>query len=726
MAIWTAEIKELEKLNVSLKGQLPDLEKELEHLIKADDENMILLYSRRCLEVIITDLCECELKRPRKTEPLQGIIDKLNKEEKVPSHIIASMHGLNSLSTFGTHPKDFDPEQIKPVLVNLDIIIKWYLKYRKTGTNVKTKSAEQIRQETKSTEDVKKSIQIPKKRLIVILSGLIVFIVIVFAVLFLTNIIGSGKPTKDIEKSIAVLPFKLLSDEPGKQYLADGMMDAITLHLSKIKDLRVMSRTSTEQYRVPGKTMNEIGRELDVKFLLEGSFQKFGDNVRLIVQLIKTGKEGHIWANDYDRNWSDIFAVQSEVAQAVAAELYASITPEEKKLIEKIPTSDTAAYELYLRANDYQKNYEKTRDSSSYQNAVDFYNAALVIDPSFAKAYTGLASAYYDRYQWETYFKENYLDSMQVLIDKALDIDDQLDEAYYFKGRYYYANGQIEEALENYDKALKINPNYYLAYSNKGYILAWIKNDYVKALDSYHNALNLAHGEERSSILFDLGHSYRSIGFMDKAKRYFLEKLTLDGDSADYFNSLGYIEFSVENFENATLFIEKANKIDSAYTGLDWYNFTGQHQKAFMDAEKEVEQAKKSGILPLGILHRIGYAYSKVGKNKEALYYFNEQIKNLTASIKLQRDFASTKRAQYDLAGIYAFLGDKNKAYTYLDEFNTMNFYPSWWLIYVKNDPLFDSIRSEKRFQKIVQNMEAKYQAEHERVRKWLEEQGML
>ena len=97
MTIWSAEIKELEKLNESFKGQLTDLEKELERLIKADDENMILLYSRRCLEVIITDLCECELKRPRKTEPLQGIIDKLNKEEKVPSHIIASMHGLNTL-----------------------------------------------------------------------------------------------------------------------------------------------------------------------------------------------------------------------------------------------------------------------------------------------------------------------------------------------------------------------------------------------------------------------------------------------------------------------------------------------------------------------------------------------------------------------------------------------------------------------------------------------------
>jgi cephalosporin-C deacetylase-like acetyl esterase len=130
MSIWTAEIKELEKLYEFLKGQLPDLEKELGQLIHFDDPNVILLYSRRCLEVIITDLCECELKRPRKTEPLKGIIDKLQKEEKVPSHIIASMHGLNELSTYGTHPKDFDPEQVKPVLNNLDIIIKWYLKYK--------------------------------------------------------------------------------------------------------------------------------------------------------------------------------------------------------------------------------------------------------------------------------------------------------------------------------------------------------------------------------------------------------------------------------------------------------------------------------------------------------------------------------------------------------------------------------------------------------------------
>jgi hypothetical protein len=101
MTIWSAEIKELEKLYESLKGQFPVLEKELEQLIQTADANVVMLYSRRCLEVIITDLCECELKRPRKTEPLKGIIDKLHKEEKVPSHIITSMYGLNELSTYG-------------------------------------------------------------------------------------------------------------------------------------------------------------------------------------------------------------------------------------------------------------------------------------------------------------------------------------------------------------------------------------------------------------------------------------------------------------------------------------------------------------------------------------------------------------------------------------------------------------------------------------------------
>ena len=137
MTIWSAEIKEIERLYNSIKGQSPELEKELERLIRTDDENIVLVYARRCLEVIITDLCESELKRPRKTEPLQGIIDKLNRKEKIPSHIFASMQSLNSLSTFGSHPKEFDPRQVKPVLNNLSVIVEWYIAYKTTGGKVK-------------------------------------------------------------------------------------------------------------------------------------------------------------------------------------------------------------------------------------------------------------------------------------------------------------------------------------------------------------------------------------------------------------------------------------------------------------------------------------------------------------------------------------------------------------------------------------------------------------
>ena len=231
-----------------------------------------------------------------------------------------------------------------------------------------------------------------------------------------------------------MLPFKLLSDEPDKQYLADGMMDAITLHLSKIKDLRVMSRTSVEQYRGTTKTTRQIGKELDVEYLLEGSFQKFGDNVKLIVQLINASEESHVWANDYDRNWKDIISIQSEVAKEIANELSVVITPEEKQLIEKIPTANLTAYDFYQRGVD--ELYKYTSDYINVQAlkiAEEMYRKALEYDSTFAQAYTGLACVYFYKnvLKSESYYSENYLDSCFILANKALSFDDHLAEAYY-------------------------------------------------------------------------------------------------------------------------------------------------------------------------------------------------------------------------------------------------------------------------------------------------------
>lgn len=187
MAFWEGELKELGTLYNTFKGHLPDIVKELEQLIKTDDPNVVMLYSRRCLEVIVTDLCENELKRPRKTEPLKGIIDKLNAEEKVPSHIITSMISLNSMANYGAHPKDFDPEQVKPVLNNLAIIIKWYLKYK--DFKIVSKSGPEEKEE-KLVEQVvienisKETVSVKRKFLTPFRIVLLIILVIILALIF--------------------------------------------------------------------------------------------------------------------------------------------------------------------------------------------------------------------------------------------------------------------------------------------------------------------------------------------------------------------------------------------------------------------------------------------------------------------------------------------------------------------------------------------------------------
>lgn len=729
MAIWSVEIQELERLTESFKGQCSDLEKELGRLVNVDDENIILLYSRRCLEVIVTDLCECELNRDRGTEPLKGIIDKLFKEKKVSPHIIASMHGLNELSTFGTHPKDFDPEQVKPVLNNLTIIIRWYLKYKKLGTEVVDRPTDKIRNKLIGTDDKRKSTNFSKKRLAGIISAIITVIVTIFVILISSGIIGNDKQSRKIEKSIAVLPFKLLSNEPDKQYLADGMMDAVLLHLSRIEDLRVMGRTSTEQYRVTDKTLTEIGRELGISYMLEGSFQKYGEDVRLIIQLIQTGKESHIWANQYDRKWNDVFSVQSEVAKAIASELHAIITPEEKQLIEKTPTTSLSAYDFFQRGRDeHWKYWLDNNNKEALEIAEDLYHEALKYDPKFAQAYTGLAWMYRDKYFWKNLFLENFLDSVMILCNIALSYDDQLSEAYSLKGTYYNETGKAEQAIKEFDKAVKLNPNDWRAYWERGF--AYLNYDLVKSIENNLNAISLSQGRQFPEVLRSIGWPFFCAGFMEKAKYYAGEAFKLDKDSLKYYVELAVYEHNSGNYLKAIEYNKKTYSIDSNnyalglnYVLLDQYEEALEYYKRDLKRKPETLNNKNYQAILFG-MHRVGLAYWKNGFKKEGEYYFNELI-NYCEKLK-KSGLWDPSRAAYDLAAVYAFKGDKEKAYENLKDVTENRVGQLWLVTYLKKDPLFDPIRKESEFQQIVRDYENKYQAEHERVKRWLEENKML
>ncbi len=280
-----------------------------------------------------------------------------------------------------------------------------------------------------------------------ILAGSAITLVLIIAgYLFIPKL---TKPYAQPEKSIAVLPF--INDSPDEEntYFINGIMDEILNNLQRIKDFRVVSRTSVEKYRGSAKnTIPEIAKYLGVNYIVEGRGQKYGNSFRLRVQLIAARNEKHLWAEAFEqeiKDPGDIFNIQSRIAQSIAEELNAAITPEEKKLIEKRPTVNLTALDFYQRGREeYQKGFiaqfSNSREAKeALVKAEDLFKKALRCDSTFASAYYGLAKVYYEKHFWETYLEENILDSVLILSDKALSYDDQLSDAYTARGDYYRA-----------------------------------------------------------------------------------------------------------------------------------------------------------------------------------------------------------------------------------------------------------------------------------------------
>jgi tetratricopeptide (TPR) repeat protein len=514
------------------------------------------------------------------------------------------------------------------------------------------------------------------------------------------------------------------------------MMEAILLHLQKFKDLRVLDRTSVEQYRETKKTTYVIGQELGVTYLLEGSFQKAGDSVRLDVHLIYAKKQSTKWGNEYNKNWKDNFAVQSEVAQTIAKELHITITPKEKQLIDKIPTTNLTAYDFYQRGREEYTKYWIHKYNTGIlqkdviQKAEDLYRKALKYDSTYAQAYTGLARVYWDKHYWEEYLSENFMDSVLILTNHALSFDNQLSEAYTLRGTYYYETGKPELAIEEFDKAIQLNPNDWVAYWRKS-VLYFNYTNLVKCIDNYQKAASINRGPELPVLQWKIGEAYLCAGFPEKSKYYYQEELKLDGDSSNYYWNLAWDEFYLRNFDKSIEFGVKGYAIDSTYNGILYmigfgYSWLGKYKESLKYYKKYYERLKTQGALNTVGMHRIGYAYWQNGYKGEAEYYFNEQIKYGNRMNELKRPGGQGLNTYYDLAGVYAFRGEKDKAYKNLRIYNKSQSIDFEMAMLIKSDPLFNSIRNEPEFQQIARDIEAKYQAEHERVRKWLEENKML
>ena len=238
-------------------------------------------------------------------------------------------------------------------------------------------------------------------------------------------------------KSIAVLPFENLSEEKANAYFADGIQDEILTRLSKIADLKVISRTSTQRYKSAAENLPEIARQLGVAHILEGSVQKQGDAVHVTVQLIKAATDSHVWADSFDRKLTDIFSVESEVAKAIADQLQVQLTGREKEVIAAKPTDNPEAYDAYLRGLAYTVKTQNT--PANYLGAQKHFREAVRLDPKFALAWALLS--YVDARGYHTTNLQPTAalrEEARQAFETALALDLNLGEAWVAKGYYHY------------------------------------------------------------------------------------------------------------------------------------------------------------------------------------------------------------------------------------------------------------------------------------------------
>jgi len=269
---------------------------------------------------------------------------------------------------------------------------------------------------------------------------------------------------RKLEKSIAVLPFQNLSDEKENAYFADGIQDDILTNLSKISDLKVISRMSVMSYRGDGtRNAREIGKALGVGTLLEGSVRRMGNRVRVNVQLIDANNDEHIWAEDYDRDMTDVFAIQTDLAQKIASSLQAKLSANEKERLDREPTKNPDAYLLYIQAHEYANRPDRFIDTSL--KAAELFEQATKLDPSFALAFAGLSTV--ESWIYHSFEPTSvHRDKARLHANESLRLQPDLPEGHLALGFcYYYGDRDYDRALKEMEIAKRDLPNEAEAYS---------------------------------------------------------------------------------------------------------------------------------------------------------------------------------------------------------------------------------------------------------------------
>ncbi len=450
---------------------------------------------------------------------------------------------------------------------------------------------------------------------------------------FVPPAFSSTQPTLD-KRRVAVLPLQNMSPDLNDEYFADGMTEELISAISNVSGLSVISRTSVMQYKKPGKKLAEIGEDLRVGTILEGSVRKFGNKVRVAVQLIEVKEDKHLWAQNYDRELEDVFAIQSDIAERVAKALEVKVLGEERQRLEGRASKDTEALTLYMKG---RSSYNEGNESS-VRKAIEYFGRAVQQDSDFALGYVGLAVGYY-------WLEGGYMSHAEGLakakenLDKALALNPDLGEAHALRGFWLRNELRWEEAEVEFRKALALSPSY-----------------------------ALAHGRYSALLL--------SVGKLDEALHEARKAQELDPLSPRGGSDVGVVLYYRREYDQAIEQLKQVLRIEPKHAGAFAYLCMVYLQKSMMKEAATMLSKWKEQVGDLaGSKAILALVYAAIGQEEEAKAMMKEAEGDPDSSPAV-------------VAGYYICLGNIDLAFEFLERAYEAR---DSWLFDIKVDPFYVS-----------------------------------
>ena len=405
---------------------------------------------------------------------------------------------------------------------------------------------------------------------------------------------GSSIQEKKVTHTVAVLPFTNMSNDKEQEYFCDGMAEDIINDLTHLEGLHVVARTSSFAFKDKNLDIREIGMKLGVHSIVEGSVRKAGNRLRITAQLINVADGYHLWSERYDRELEDVFAIQDEIAKNIVQALEIKLSKKEKRVLGKVKTQDVQAYDYYLQG----RNFFYTGQRKGIEFGIEMFSKAISKDPNYALAYAGIAdcnSWYFMYVDGENKYLEKSLGASQ----KAIELDPECAEAYSARGLAISLSKRFEDAEEEFETSIRLNPNLFVAY----YFFAricFVQGKLEKAAQLFEQACIVNPEDYQSPLL--LGNTYKGLKLIDKSHSAFRRGLEI---------AKRHLELNPDDARAIYLSAHGLIELGEKEKGLDWAN-----RALATDSDDPV------------ILYNISGAYALLGRGEEAISYLEKALKN--------------------------------------------------------------------------------------------------